>query len=87
MIYEELYPIHDFHKSFYGKAKVLRMDNGVIRLQSYNTIVAEIDGNGKFHRLWGGYSPTSMRHINEFSKQCGDGSGGKKWWESLEVES
>lgn len=87
MNYEELKPLYDYHKSFYGKAKILRMKDGAIQLQSYNTIVAKIDENGKLHRLWGWYSHTSMRHINEFSKQFGDGSGGKKWWESLEVES
>ena len=74
----------DSHKSFYGKAIVKSIPGGVI-LQSYNTDVAAcIDG--RFIRLWSGYSATTMRHVNAFAAYCGLREGGKKWWDSLKVE-
>ena len=42
---EELQPIYCGQKSFYGKAKIIR-EKGTIKLQSYNTVIAEIK-NGK----------------------------------------
>ena len=65
----ELSPIHSNVKSFYGKAKVLLQDNGIIQLLSYNTIVCEIDADGYFWYTWNGKSNTTTRHINEFKKQ------------------
>ena len=65
----ELTPQHSTRKSFYGKAKVLIHENGSIQLQSYNTIVCEIDSNFKFNMLWDGNSNTTTRHINEFKQQ------------------
>ncbi len=79
----ELNPMNG-RKSFYGKAKVIAKDNGDIELQSYNTIVARIR-NGKFERLWSGYSATTMNHINSFIDLYGIIGGGKAWWTSLEV--
>lgn len=79
----ELTPING-RKSFYGKAKVIERDNGDIELMSYNTIVARIR-NGNFERLWGGYSNTTITHINAFCDVYGFGNGGKAWWDSLEV--
>lgn len=35
-------------------------------LVSYQTIVAEIDSTGCFHRFWDDYSATTMNHINAF---------------------
>ena len=71
-------------KSFYGKAIVIKKDDGDIELKSYNTIVARIR-NGKFERLWSGYSQTTMNHINFFTDTFGIPGGGKAWWTSLEV--
>lgn len=71
-------------KSFYNKAVVIEKDNGDIELKSYNTIVARIS-NGKFYRLWTGYSQTTMNHINAFISFYGIIGGGKVWWNSLEV--
>lgn len=71
-------------KSFYGKAAVIEKDNGDIELKSYDTIVARIR-NGKFERLWNGYSATTMNHINSFIDVYGISGGGKAWWTSLEV--
>ena len=59
---------YDSRKSFYGKAKVLILDNGTIQLQSYDTIVGEIR-DSKYYQLWDGKSQTTTRHINEFKKQ------------------
>ena len=74
----------DGRKSFYNKAVVIEKDNGDIELRSYNTIVARIR-NGKFERLWRGYSATTMRHINSFIRTYGIAGGGKAWWCALEV--
>lgn len=84
----ELSPI-DNRKSFYGKAKVIEVQNGYY-LQSYNTIVCYMDKPGyndspyQFCKLWDGYSTTTMRHINAFMSFNGTFLGGKKWWDSLE---
>ena len=72
--------------SFYNKASVIERDNGDIELRSYNTIVARIR-NGKFERLWSGYSVTTMNHINSFLDTFGISGGGKAWWVALEVVS
>lgn len=80
----DLKPMYDRAKSFYGKAIVIEKDNGDIELRSYNTIVARIR-NGIFERLWGGYSATTMRHINSFIDTYGINGGGKAWWVALEV--
>lgn len=71
-------------KSFYNKAEVIERDNGDIELRSYQTIVARIH-NGKFERLWSGYSATTMNHINAFIDAFGISGGGKAWWINLEV--
>ena len=71
---------HDRAKSFYGKAKVIEKDNGEKILQSYNTEVCKIGGNGEFVHLWGGYSVTTMRHVNSFLSFFGIPGGGKAWW-------
>lgn len=68
----DLIPQHSNVKSFYGKAKVLILDNGTIQLMSYNTIVCEVDTNSNFNMLWDGKSNTTTRHINEFKKQLRD---------------
>ena len=64
----ELSARFDSRKSFYGKAHVIELDNGVKQLQSYDTIVGEIK-NGKYFQLWDGKSQTTTRHIKEFIKQ------------------
>ena len=63
---------YDSRKSFYGKAKVLILDDGTIQLQSYDTIVGEIR-EGKYCQLWDGKSQTTTRHIKEFKKQFMEG--------------
>jgi len=63
-----LKPSYDSRKSFYGKAIVEVQDNKHI-LYSYNTKVAEIDGETA--RVFGTYSITTLRHIKEFLLQHG----------------
>jgi hypothetical protein len=80
----ELIPTRN--KSYYGKAKVIQVNENLIQLQSYNTIVCEID-NGKFKRLWSGYSATTMKHINDFLNLYNIDGGGKSWWTQQPVEN
>ena len=70
------------NKSFYGKANVIELSNGVKLLQSYDTIVAGINTSGRFVRLWGGWSATTAKHLASFS----DGYRGKKAWEEMPVD-
>lgn len=58
---------YDSRKSFYGKAVVIEEGDNVTKLRSYNTIVAEIRDNRP--RIFGTYSPTTLRHIKEFFAQ------------------
>lgn len=82
MLKEKLKPKHQ--KSFYGKAHIIRRDDGIIELKSYDTIVGFIDGN-EFHRTWSGYSVTTMNHVNAFLDHFGLTGGGKAWWNSLPI--
>ena len=77
---EELRPIYSNVKSFYGKAKIIR-EKGTIKLQSYNTIIAEIK-NEKLH-INGFYSATSTRHLKEFIQQMGFTTKKKKQLEKM----
>lgn len=72
-------------KSYYGKAVMIHDMNGTT-LYSYGTPVIRIDNDRKVHRLWSGYSATTMRHINDFLAALHVEGGGKKWWDSLTVE-
>lgn len=38
-------------------------------LKSYDTVVAYADADGRLHRLWGGWSRTTARHVAEFTRQ------------------
>ena len=69
MTISELSPRYDARKSFYGKAHLIHHNDGTIQLQSYNTVVCEIDKNGVFRMLWDGSTQTTNRHIKEFKKQ------------------
>ena len=89
----ELMPQYDTRKSFYGKARV-RVEGPVELLVSYGTPVLWYDaGNGRFHRVWDGWSSTTGRHIKEFSlqkrtSQPADAVRGidKREWETMPVE-
>lgn len=77
--YAELTPT-DGRKSFYGKAKMYKNEQGDTVLISYTTEVCKITHKGVFVRLWDGYSATTMRHVNAFLDYMGVYGGGKKWW-------
>lgn len=82
---EKLTP-NNSQKSFYGKATVYTHDDGTRVLRSYLTDVAAILPDGTFRRLWGGYSATTMRHVNAFAAAYGVDGGGKSWWDALSVD-
>ena len=65
----ELVPMNG-RKSFNNKAKVM-VENGVAKLLSYTTIVAEIDLDNKEYKQNGSYSPTTNNHINAFKQFYG----------------
>ena len=66
----ELRPIYDSRKSFYGKALVIRSGE-VSKLQSYSTIVAEYNHESRVFKVFGFYSPTTLRHLKDFAYQMG----------------
>ena len=66
----ELCPYYDSAKSFYGKAKVIEIENDVF-LISYDTIVAFFNRDTKIAKVIDTYSATTLRHIKEFLKQSG----------------
>ena len=69
-------------KSYYGKAKVIE-DGAEKSLKSYETSVCKIDESGDFKRLWGGYSRTTINHVNDFRRLFGLPALSKKEWEAL----
>ena len=52
-------------KSFYGKALMIEVE-GVVKLQSYDTIVAKYNKNSMTIEIFDYFSQTTMRHINSF---------------------
>lgn len=74
-------------KSYYGKAKTRTTENGETVLKSYETDVCKITSAGDFVRLWGGYSRTTMNHVNDFRRLFGRPTLNKKAWESLPCEN
>lgn len=66
----ELCPCYDSAQSFYGKAKIIEIENDVF-LVSYDTIVAFYNRETKIAEVVDTYSATTLRHIKEFLKQSG----------------
>lgn len=66
----ELCPYYDSAKSFYGKAKVVEIENDVF-LVSYDTVVAFFNRETKIAQVVGTFSQTTLRHIKEFLRQSG----------------
>ena len=88
----ELKPFHTNQKSFYRKAMVTVTYNDdcmYLVLQSYDTnvVMVKIAKGGMPHvqRLWGGYSATTMRHVNELLMQEGFPKLSARAWRSMEV--
>lgn len=63
----ELQAHYDSRKSFYGKAKILKDDDGILYLLSYDTVVSQAKNGVVEH--FGKYSQTTTRHQKEFEKQ------------------
>lgn len=66
----ELCPYYDSAKSFYGKAKVVEIENDVF-LVSYDTVVAFFNKETKIAQVVDTFSQTTLRHIKEFLRQSG----------------
>lgn len=68
----DLIPLNSRQKSFYGKAKVIDL-NDAVALKSYDTIVCVVDyeerGVTKITFPWANWSATTSRHISEFLEQ------------------
>lgn len=86
----ELKPIHTSQKSFYKKAMVTVTYNDdcmYLVLQSYDTNVVMVKiskgGMPNVKRLWGGYSATTMRHVNELLTQEGFPKLSANAWRSM----
>lgn len=54
-------------KSFYGKAHLSELSNGMRVLKSYDTLILVKDGK-RFLKLWDDWSATTGKHIYSF---CG----------------
>lgn len=87
----ELKPIHTNQKSFYKKAMVTVSYYGDVMyllLKSYDTnvVMVRISKGGMPHvqRLWGGYSATTMRHVNELLMQEGFPKLSARAWRAME---
>ena len=74
-------------KSYYGKAVIVDDGDGEKKLRSYETVVCKIDKDGNFVRLWGGYSVTTMKHVNDFRRLYGLSALSKKEWEALPCDN
>lgn len=87
-----LMPLYTNQKSFYGKAIVYAAEDGCdnyYTLRSYDTAVVSVyvgPGNLTYmKKLWGGYSATTMRHVNEFLIQEGFTKLSARAWRAMEV--
>ncbi len=76
---EYLQARYDSRTNFYKKA-IVKEYNGILYLQSYNTIVAKIENGKAIVNGW--YSQTTARHINEFLLQNGFEKMSKKEMEA-----
>lgn len=56
----------------------------LVKIYSYQTLVAIVK-NGKLTRCWEGYSPTTIKHINQILEEMYLPKITKKEWEKLEV--
>ena len=62
----EISPVGN-QKSFYGKAHLLELSNGMRVLKSYDTLILVKDGK-RLLKLWDDWSATTGKHIYSF---CG----------------
>lgn len=75
MLITELKPVHSSNKSYYGKATVVTLDNGVKILKSYDTVVCVIVPNVEGTSFaavampWMNWSATTGKHTWDFLLQ------------------
>lgn len=73
MLVTNLIPEFSFNKSYYGKATVFTLDNGVKMLRSYDTVVAIIlpreDNKTVVYLPWMDWSATTGKHVSDFLMQ------------------
>lgn len=67
---KELITKKDSRSSFYGKATLVH-NGDITELKSYNTIVAEYNHKTNKIKVFGWFSSTTARHINEFLQYYG----------------
>lgn len=82
-----LFPEYDTRKSFYNKAKIYKKYDeiqkaNILYLRSYDTIVAVINLDTNTPYIFGYYSQTTARHINDFLLQNGFNKMSKKEMEA-----
>ena len=54
-----------------NRALIIENDNHIY-LQSYDTLILDVDKiAGTIKKLWAGYSVTTLKHINEFTRRYG----------------
>ena len=75
MLVTALIPEHTSNKSYYGKATVITLDNGVKMLKSYDTVVAIIlpkeEDKIVVYLPWMAWSHTTGKHLFDFLIQQG----------------
>ena len=73
MLVTALIPEFSSNKSYYGKAIVTTLDNGVKMLQSYGTVVAIVlpkeDTKSVVYLPWMNWSATTGKHVFDFLMQ------------------
>ena len=68
---EELKPVYNNQKSFYGKALIKDTIKGM-ELYSYNTLVAKLENGTIYVTHYDEYlTQTTLKHIKEFIQQLG----------------
>lgn len=85
---KELKPIYDTQKSFYNKAQVEATTN-TVTLYSYGTAIMTYNKvKDDLTLIWGDWSRTTGRHINEFLRQYTaiDGMTKKEYFKRFEEQ-
>ena len=73
-------------RNIYGQAKVFK--KGVtFYLISYETVIATYTKKGGLKRTWGGYSRTSLAHLNYFNNYMNLKKLSGAAWKSMEVHT
>ena len=64
-----LQPVYSSQRSYYGKAKVLSLDEHTHGLYSYGELVAAVRNNEVKLCYYWDYSRTTVKHVHEFLAQ------------------